>query len=93
MELLSKRYHKIIDINQEKKLSQKKVTFYFVFCEPNIYLCTVKTKKQNIMKKIELRKLHKGDYFHHYDDYDSPLWVRDTYDRSSKRLTFIRLVM
>ena len=37
------------------------------------------------MKKIELRKLHKGDYFHHYDDDNSPLWVRDTYDRSSNR--------
>lgn len=41
--------------------------------------------KHNIMKKIELRNLHKGDYFHLKDDYDSPLWVRDTYDRSSKR--------
>ena len=37
------------------------------------------------MKKIELRKLHKGDYFHYFDDADSPLWVRDTYDPSSKR--------
>lgn len=36
------------------------------------------------MKKIELRKLHKGDYFHHYDDPYSPLWVRDTYDHYSK---------
>ena len=37
------------------------------------------------MKKIELRKLRKGDFFHLYDDDNSPLWVRDTFDRSTKR--------
>ena len=37
------------------------------------------------MKKIELRKLHKGDYFRHYDDITSPLWIRYDYYRSAKR--------
>lgn len=37
------------------------------------------------MRKIELRKVRKGGFFHHYDSEDSPLWVRYDYDRSSKR--------
>lgn len=37
------------------------------------------------MKKIELRKLHAGAYFHLTDDYNSSLWVRDTYERFAKK--------
>ncbi len=50
-----------------------------------IYIFALSKQIYNIMKKIELRKLHKGDYFHLYDDDNSPLWIRDTYDRFSKR--------
>lgn len=37
------------------------------------------------MKKIELRKLHIGDYFRFRNDINAPLWTRHAYDRSVKR--------
>lgn len=38
-----------------------------------------------IMKKIELRKVKKNDFFRLTNSECAPLWVRDDYDRSTKK--------
>ena len=37
------------------------------------------------MKKIELRKLGRGDLFRLAGNDDAPVWVRDEYDRSERK--------
>lgn len=37
------------------------------------------------MQKIELRKLGRGDLFRLAGNDDSPVWVRDEYDRSERK--------
>lgn len=37
------------------------------------------------MKKVLLKSLKKGDFFRFKESESSPVWVRDFYDRSTKK--------
>lgn len=39
------------------------------------------------MTPISLKTVKKGGYFHYKNDPDSPVYVRNHYDRSSKRIS------
>lgn len=39
------------------------------------------------MIPVSLKNVKKGGYFHYKDDCDSPIYVRNHYDRSTKRIS------
>lgn len=50
----------------------------------SFYIC-LSTLNYTIMIKIQVRFVGRGDYVHLKDDENSPIWIRNHYDRASKR--------
>lgn len=42
------------------------------------------------MDEVRISDLKQGDYFRMKDSYDAPIWVRNHYDRSSKKYSISR---